>query len=112
LARLPLCRLALPLGDLGGLALGLPRVTGGTDSLSRCSAFGNSRIVCTRLCSNALQHDLAGVLGRVQPIAKSLISESTHALTSLSRTARSVAPDLIRYETSPASFAGMSRTAS
>ena len=112
LARLPLCCLAGLLGDLGGLAFGQPRLTGGADSLSCCSALGHSRIVGTRLCSDALQHGLAGVLGRAQPIAKSLVAEAAHALISLSRTARSVAPDLIRYETSPVSSAGMRRVTS
>ena len=62
LARLPLCGLAGLLGNLGGLAFGQPRLTGSADSLSCCSALGHSRIVGTRLCSDALQHGLAGVL--------------------------------------------------
>jgi hypothetical protein len=112
LARLPLCRLVGLLGDLGGLAFGESRLTGGADSLSSCSALDHSRIVRARLCPDALQHGLAGLLGRAQPIAKSLISETTHALISLSWTVRSVAPHLIRYATSPVSSTGMSGTTS
>jgi len=96
LLRLPLCCLAGLLGDLGGLAFRQPRLTGGADRLSSCSAFGHSRIVGTRLGPDALQHGLAGVLGRAQPVTEVLVSETTHALISLSRTARSVTPDLIR----------------
>jgi hypothetical protein len=112
LLRLPLCGLAGLLGDLGGLAFGQPGLTGGTDSLSGGSALGHSRIVGTRLCSDAFQHGLSGALRRAQPIAEALISKTTHALISLSRTARSVTPDLIRYETSPVSSAGMRRVTS
>jgi hypothetical protein len=112
LARLPLRCLSGLLGDLGGFAFGQPGLTGGLDSLSGGSALGHSRIVGTGLCSDAFQHGLAGALGRAQPIAESLISETTHALISLSRTARSVTLDLIRYETLPVSSAGMRRVTS
>jgi hypothetical protein len=74
----------------------------------RCNLPGPDwprRIQVGRLCPDTLQHGLAGLLGCAQPVAKTLAPETAHALISLSRTARSVTPDLIRYETSLVSLA-------
>jgi hypothetical protein len=119
LASLLLCGLAsrlLGLSDrlssLCGLTFGQPNLAGGTDGLSSCRALGKSRILCAGLCLETLLHGLAGAVSCAQPVTKTLLAEAAHALISLSRTARWVVAALTRYDTSPVSSAGMSRTTS
>jgi hypothetical protein len=108
----PLLGISDRLCSLCGLTFGQPNLAGGTGGLSSCLAFGKSRVICAGLCLETLLHGLAGAVSCAQPVTKALIAEATHALISLSRTARSVVTDLTRYDTSPVSSAGMSRMTS
>jgi hypothetical protein len=112
LASLSLGDFASPFGELCSLAFHLSSFAGDAHGLSNCSALSKGRIVRASFGLETLLHGLTGSFSCTQPITKPFIPKATHARISLSRTARSVVADLIRYETSPVSSAGRSRTTS
>ena len=73
-----------------------PDLAGSTNRLSSRFALGQIWVVHGGLGLEALLHVLMGPVSCAQPVAKPLVAEPTHALISLSRTARSVVDDLTR----------------
>jgi hypothetical protein len=92
----PLQSFSLCLGSLDRLAFSRPDLAGSTNRLSSRFALGQGWVVCNGRRLKALLHGPEGTVSFAQPVAKPLVAEPTHALISLSRTARSVVDDLTR----------------